>query len=487
MNNFIRKRLHPLWIVFEIFKTVKDIFIPAVIFFIINLQSEAIWVKIGLIAIIIFFVFNIVETFFEWKNYTYLLSDHHIEIVEGRFVTKKRYTAFNRIQGYEQHTTFFHRLFGLTALVIKTGTSGEDAIIKLEMIRHEEAEKIVAILKEYENINRSNVISMNTEQDVTKHYEISFIEIVFISITSLYFLAVIPIVLSIYSKLTEFITLNNWLLNIYDYLRQSYLYLVVSSLIILTILLVGGMLLTYIRLGKYTVSSDSNNIYISKGILNTTNYTIPREKINGIVIKKTFPRRIFNIVRVEIVSLGDSLEEENIETDTLFPFISQRRIESLLNEMIPEYEGKKTMQSLPKEAYFVNLIQPSYSLVIVTFFVFFFWPEYWLIPLAFFLWLVFYRILKTKWTKFHRDEEQIQLQSGVMTTELFITNCEKIDEFTIEQSWLEQKLHLATIEVSIRAKPVYSMRLEHIQFDDANDCFEWYQRKIITNINRIAK
>src|SRR5690606_36851908 len=147
--------------------------------------------------------------------------------------------------------------------------------------------------------------------------------------------------------------------------------------------------------GKYIVSSDHHNIYISKGILNTTNYTIPRNKINGLVIKKTFPRRLFHIVRVELVSLGDSLSEENVDTDTLFPFISEKRLKNLLNEVIPEYRIAENLHSLPKEAYFVNLIQPSYSLVIVTFFVFFFWPEYWFIPLAFFLWLVFYRILKT--------------------------------------------------------------------------------------------
>lgn len=487
MNKLIRKRLHPLWIAFEILNTLREIIVPAVIFFLINLSSESIWVKFGLIAIIIYLIYKIIVTFFEWKNYTYLLASDHIEIVEGRFITKKRYISFNRIQGYEQHTSFFHRLFRLTAVIIKTGSSGEDAVVKLEMIGKHEAEKIVHILKQYENMNTSTEISSTDEPNINKHYEISWKEIVLISISSLYFLAVIPVILSFYSKIAEFFTMNEWLLNIYEELRQSFFHIIVTSIILLIILIIAGILLTYIRLGKYIVSSDHHNIYISKGILNTTNYTIPRNKINGLVIKKAFPRRLFHIVRVELVSLGDSFSEENVDTDTLFPFISEKRLKNLLNEVIPEYRIAENLHSLPKEAYFVNLIQPSYSLVIVTFFVFFFWPEYWFIPLAFFLWLVFYRILKTKLTKFYRDEEQILLQSGVMTTEIFITNCERIDEFTIEQSWLERILHLATLDVSIRAKPIYSMKVEHLQLEDANDCLEWYQNKIIENSKRMTE
>lgn len=474
-----RKRQHPLWILYEIGLSLKEVIFPIIIVFVFNFRNEALWVQLGSIALILYIVYRMIAIIFQWKNNTYLFTDKNIEVFEGRFVARKRYVALNRIQSYQQHTSFFHRLFRLTSISIITGTSSDNASIKLQMISHKEAENIMERLQAMKEDTASVTVTSESPQmeKRTVHYRMSFQEIIIISLSSLYFLAIFPILLSIYFKVDELFSLETFAMKVFDFLAQSWLMIAIVSIIVLFIAVCSGIIITYLRFGNYEVSSDQHLIYISKGVLHKTNYTIPRDKINGLRIEKNFPRRLFNICKIQIISLGDLFDGSEMETDTLFPFISEERLTQLLPEIIPEFAIQEEMKSLPKEALFVNLIQPSYTLVIVTFLVFFFWPEYWFIPLALFILIVFVRILKTHQTKYVKTDKFLQFQSGALSTELFITRRDKIDELEIDQSWIEQKLGLASISSTSRAKPIYVSRIEHIHEEAAYEYYHWFKEE----------
>lgn len=477
-----RKRQHPLWIIFEMGMSIREVIFPVLIFFIFNARNEALWVKLGSIALILYIIYRIVAIIFQWKNHTYLFTDNNIEVVEGRFVVNKRYIALNRIQSYQQHTSFFHRLFKLTSLTILTGSSADNATIKLPMISIVEAEKIKELLKEYELRKQATAVSIDKKErslpdNRKKHYRISFKEIIIISLTSLYFLAIFPILLSIYFKIDEIFSLDSFTNKAFAFLTQSWITIAIITIIAIGLAVISGIIITYLRYGNYEVFSDERQIYISKGVLNKTNYTIPRDKINGVTIERSFTRRFFRIVSVRFVTLGDLFDEVELETDVLFPFINDKKVKKLLPEIIPQFNIQEEMKSLPKKSLFVNLIQPSYLLVIVTFLVFFFWPEYWFIPLVLFVLIVLIRIVKTYQTKYIQMDQFIQFQTGAFSTELFNTRREKIDEIEIEQSWIEQKLQLATVTITSRAKPIYVSRIEHIPQQSAFGYYHWYKEE----------
>lgn len=475
-----RKRQHPLWIIYKLGLSIKEVIAPVIIFFVINLKNEALWVKLGSIALIIYILYRMIAIMFEWKNHTYLFTNKNIEVFEGRFIAKKRYVALNRIQSYQQHTSFFHRLFHLTSLSIITGTSSDNAAIKLQMISQREAENIIEQLQRFkqETAFITNEDSKNLQIDKRKvHYRMSFQEIFLISLSSLYFLAIFPILLSIYFKIDELFSLDTFTTKMYDFLTQSWLMIMIVSIIIIIISVCSGIIITYLRFGNYEIASDQQIIYISKGVLHKTNYTIPRDKINGLRIEKSFPRRLFNICKVQIISLGDLFDEVEMETDILFPFIGEDRLKQLLPEIVPQFMREEDMNGLPKQALFMNLIQPSYTLVIVTFLIFFFWPEYWFIPVVLLIFTITVRIVKTYQTKFVRTNKLIQLQTGALSTELFITRREKIDELEIEQTWLEQRLRLATVSITSRAKPIYVSRIEHIPQKSAFAYYYWFKEE----------
>lgn len=483
MNNLFEqepKRQHPLNILFNIIKSIREIIVPIVIFIVLNLNDfSSITMLFGLAALIIYLIYRLIVNIFIWKNNTYLFTEDNIELVEGRFISNKRTVALHRIQSYQQQTTFFHKLFRLTSFTIVTGTDN----IKLDMITKEELERITNILKNVQPAEQEQ-LETNTDDHLTrtpvkKHYDITFNEIIIISLTSLYFLAIIPILLTIYSQLGNVIDVEKYATDFYNFATQS---LIIAIVIVIFIFLISfgvGLITMFLRLGKYQVSSDSKQIYISRGILNTTNYTIPREKINGILIQKPFTKRLFRLVKVKFVSLGDIFEEVQTETDVLFPFIANKRLKKLLPEIVQDYPVKRAVHRLPKKAIIASLINPFIFYAIVTSIVFYFWPTFWYIPVIIFILTVIITITEVLQSHFISDETFIQFQTGALSPEIFVTRLLKIDEVNVTQTWIQRKLGLATISISTREKPHHVATMKNIQERIAFDYYNWYASGIL--------
>lgn len=211
-----------------------------------------------------------------------------------------------------------------------------------------------------------------------------------------------------------------------------------------------------------------------KGRANKMTKAEQLENVYGIIIEKNLIQRLFGMVRIKLIYMKDEAE---LYPDLLFPTIKETRAKQILQKTVPTFKLQEELHSLPKQALFMNLIQPSYFLVIVTFFVFFFWPEYWLIPFIFFLFTVGIRITKTYQTKYRKTDEMIQFQTGVLSIKTFITTRGKINEFEVYQSWLQKNLGVATIHITIGAstKSTHLLRMEHLPVETAIKYVDWFK------------
>src|SRR5690625_5755451 len=92
------------------------------------------------------------------------------------FRSKKRYITLNKIQSIQEDKTLLHRMFGLTSLTIVTGTTGDNASVKLDALIPEDAEELNELLKrEVEtNIVNDNEHTLKEDQKTTHHYSMSF-------------------------------------------------------------------------------------------------------------------------------------------------------------------------------------------------------------------------------------------------------------------------------------------------------------------------
>lgn len=465
-----KQRQHPLWMIYALALSVKDIILPLILYFIINDGNSSPFGKIVSILLVVYILYKVLTIPFQWKNNTYLFTDKHIEVNTGRLIAHKRYVQLDKVQSYQEHTSFFHRLFHLTSLNIILSASSEEAI-RLEAIKKDEAERIIAQLQGHTMKNSAEP----DEAEVKKtYYKMSKREIVLISFTSLYILAVFPILLSIYFKMDEIFSLQaytNYLLHLF---QNTPIFIAIGLIGLLVFGIIAGYFISYIRFGNYTVAADERHIYIQKGVFSKTAYTIDRHKINAVRMEKPFSKRMFNLATFRFVTLGDLLDETKLETDVLFPYINEKRGKKLLEEILPSFPLQSEKKSLPKAALFVKLIQPNYTLIILTFLIFYFWPEMWMLPAGSFIYLVIYRTVYFTSVKYIQREHWLEISTGVFTRKTFLTSHEKIDQLRMSQSYLQKKLGLASITITTRGKPIFQIDLQDILISDAQYIFHWY-------------
>lgn len=399
------------------------------------------------------------------KTWRYQIHQDYIQTRHGFFHTSQTIIPMSRVEYVDTNDGPILRKFGLANMTIGTRTSSVNipAILKSEAIR------IRTLIRN----NDSKNILENEGTKPTMHYNMSWKEIIFVSITSLYIVAVFPMIALAFLKLVDILSLEFYTDRVTEILTEPWLLLAIGLGGMTMIAIASSIAFVYFTYGKYQVSSDKAHIYISKGSSNKIHITIPRTSINGILIEKPMTRRLFRIVKIKLIYLH---EHTGGEKHALFPFIQERRGIQLLEDILPEYEVHPPSSSLPNEAYFVALIQPSYLLVIVTFHIMFFSPEYWFIPIVYALFLVVKRIVKTKQQRYGWTDELVSMQTGSFSTEIIMTKREKIDALDIDQSWLQGQLGLASITITSRAKPIQVTVMDHVAEDVATNFYNWYIR-----------
>src|SRR5699024_3333262 len=82
-----------------------------------------------------------------------------------------------------------------------------------------------------------------------------------------------------------------------------------------------------------------------------------------------------------IITLGDLFDNEETQTDVLFPFINLTLASRLIEEILPDYKIKKSMNQLPKKSMLLTLIKPSYFFLILVVLTYYFYVDFCFIPL----------------------------------------------------------------------------------------------------------
>src|SRR5699024_12266185 len=113
-----KRRQHPLWMIYALALSVKDIIVPLILYFIINDGGASPFGKIVSILLIAYILYKIITIPLQWKNNTYLFTDTHIEVKTGRLLVNKCYVQLYNVQIYKEDASFFLWLFILTTLYV---------------------------------------------------------------------------------------------------------------------------------------------------------------------------------------------------------------------------------------------------------------------------------------------------------------------------------------------------------------------------------
>lgn len=493
------KRYHPLTILFDLIIQVKHLFFPALILFVFNYDSTNAFITYGRIVFYIYVGGMLVYLLLKWVSYKYRLDETAFHLYAGIFTKTKQTIPFAKIQNVNRHTTLLHRIFKVTSIRFETGMVGDDSRVEFAVISLNEADRLEAYTKQEMRLEKEpEAEAEGKEGDATSsgeigtpyatperiiHFTPTKKEIIKASFTSLSFLGMITLLIWAYFKLTEYIDVEEQVVGIYSLITSSWIWITLTAVGLLVLSIVFGMVTTYIRYGKYEISSDHERIYIAKGVIEETAFSIAKERVQAIKIKQSLLKRMLGLAEVKLTVVGGDSDSDKDKQDvsSLYPFLPVKRAYEMISEILPAYEVTEEMTSLPQKSLWVRLVRSSWIWIIGTGALSYFKPNmwgweqaWWVISIALTLIILAFEVIEFYNTRYTLNDHFIQFQTGSLTTTLFVSKREKIIEVNVKRGILQKRLGLASIKTVNRAKPVSHKGVTDVPIELAEGFYQWY-------------
>lgn len=481
----ICRRYHPFVIAMDLWSFVKNSFF-LIFIFILSFSNDSTLYTYGRILLLLLFTLAIINILLDWFVNKYETHDDTFHIYKGIFSKSESVIPFSRIQNIQRQTSFFQRLFKLTSLTLETGAN---TTVEFKVVSNLEASRIEELLEQFETSTEEPPEIEDIDQPnrnisgQTLHFTPTKKDLLKASFTSFSFLLIIPIFGSIYSKITNFDGVEEFAEGFLSRFLTSTLVIVIVVILLFIISIIAGIIRTFLKYGKYEIASDEERIFIKKGVLTESFFTISKEKVQAIEITQSTIKRILGLAEIKLISAG-SVGDGELATNSLYPFLPIKRAYEMIHELLPDYVITESMRKLPKKSFWIRLLKPSWFWLIVTIALYYFKPTpfdfeqtWWIGSAALLVLIISLRLLDYFNTRFAMNDNFIQFKSGSFQTTVFISKREKIIEVNVTRSKLQQLLGLASIGTVNRAKPVHHSGVDDIPVQMADHFYTWYAKR----------
>lgn len=81
----------------------------------------------------------------------------------------------------------------------------------------------------------------------------------------------------------------------------------IAGLMILVLLIISialGIVRTFVKYGNFQITSDAKRIYISKGMMEQTSFSILKERVQAVKITQSPMKRLLGLAEVELTTAG---------------------------------------------------------------------------------------------------------------------------------------------------------------------------------------
>ena len=482
-------RYHLLTIVFKIYQLIKNSFVLILLLFILRGNSEFWLLELGRYAVIIYIPLRILYIIVAWFVEKYEWQDQTFNIYKGVFVRNTRTIPFSRIQNMTRNTTLFHKLFGVTSLTFETSASGEDESIYFPVLSKERANELIELVQLDKRVEQATEEQSDDSQSVTGKFSTQSKRITYFkpvrkdlwkaSFTSLSFLAIFPIAYGLYEYVQPFLS-DIRILDSFQVILDSVWLFVIVVIVILIVSISFGIARTFLRYGKYEISADNNYIYIDRGVLEESYFSINKKRVQGLEIEQNFLKRLFGLAEVKLISSANPNQEDgSINVNSLYPFLPIQEAYALIEKLLPQYKLTAKLERLPLRSLWVKLLRPSWLWITATILLAIFKPNFlgiawWVLVIMLLVLTIIQRVLDYIHTRYAISEDQAQWWHGGLTSRMFITKRKNMIEMTYSQSILQKIFQVASIQVKNRSILPRVETINDIPVNDARKSKAWY-------------
>lgn len=480
----MRFKRYSLWMIaFDTWKLGKSAIFFLVYFFLIKGGSDSFFFVYGRPAVLVLLGLSFIRIVLKWFTKKYCLGDQAFHLHEGIFTKSKRTIPFIKIENINEHTSFFHRITRTTSIVFETGMTGDEAAVEFDIVSRTQAN----VLKEYVSIK-----SETTETEVVDaakgkepsdrvvHFRAQKNDLLKASFTSLSFLFFLPLIASFYSKLDDIFGVEKDAEGLVAFLLQSGWLIAMLVFLIILISIGFGITRTFLKYGGFEIASDAERIYIQKGVLDATKFTISKHRVQAIAIHQTMLKRLLGLAEVKLTSVGEARSDDvKLESNSLYPFLPVHQAYELIEELLPAYQVTEKMNHLPRTSLWIRLIRPSFLWILGTGVMWYFKPDslhvpWWVLSLLLFLIVSVIRYFDYRNTKYTLNESFVQFKTGGLSTSLFVTKRSKVIEISVKRGIVQKQFGLSSVDMVNRSKPVHHSGMKDVPHELAGSFYQWY-------------
>lgn len=392
------QKLHPISYLSGVIEAIKQNFVLIIIFLVFNLDSfdftnpkSYIYPGIILTIFIITFIYHALVVY---KTKYWIENDHFI--MDYGIITKKRKELnIRRIQTIDTSQGVIHQIIGGVKLQIKTPSDG----VELDTVSKVQSEHIRNTIKQLQN-DEQHEMTQNVEQvlqeeqeDIntsTPHkvlYKLSVQQLLLMAMTSGAIgiaLATLTPIIGSFSEVIPWKLLSEKVANISQAIFVIVLLIAALTLIISYII---GTLIVFIRYYNYTLSAHNDQLTIKYGLLNVKNITVPTNRVQAILEKQSFVRKLFGMTSITFITTSDNKAENDDTTMAdgnvlILPFIKLDVAYSMLQDLVPSFEFKSASPIMPKRAFHRYFIKEIVMLLMIGAVISYFWTTWIMIPIC---------------------------------------------------------------------------------------------------------
>ncbi|MDG0843916.1 PH domain-containing protein [Staphylococcus equorum] len=420
------QKLHPISYLTGIIEAIKQNIFLIIIFLVFNIQDfdfTSITSYIFPAIVFAFFLFSFVAQVLKVYNTTYWIENDHFVLATGIFTKERKELNIRRIQTLDTSQGIINQIVGGVKLQIKTPSDGID----LDTVSKKQSELIQRTIKE----KQQELTSQNEERDLTRTpsqedkediqeqvsqpvrlYKLNFKELLFMALTSgaigVAFAAISPII-GAFSEVIPW----EWLTG--EFARISQAIFVIMLIMIAAIVIASyilGTLIVIIKNYNYTVTQNENQLNIRYGLFNVKSITVPTDRVQAVVEKQSFLRKLFGFTSIHFVITSDmnGNDKDDISLDgnvMILPFIKRKKAFEIIKSLIPSMTFEDAEQGMPWRGFHRHFWRETVVLLVIATIVTYFWtPWSFLIATVMILLLIIhsYIVIKSSGLKVQNDE-----------------------------------------------------------------------------------
>ncbi|WP_246945327.1 PH domain-containing protein [Bacillus pinisoli] len=464
-----KKRLHPIAVLLRFIRSLRELAVPLIVFLFVGGGGDGFFGSIYLVGMFVIIVGMLIYGILSWLRFSYRVENEELRIEFGVIVRKKRYIPLERIQSIDITSGVIQRLFGLVKLQVETAGGGDEAEAVLSAVTKEDAEELKIALSKR---------SLEEEAGSDEKYEqitLSPKDILIMATTSGGIGVVLSALFAFFTQLDDMIP--------YDYVYgfaknivgSSFILIAVGISMIILFAWVFSIASALIKFGNYKLVKKGENLFITRGLLEKREMTIPIKRVQAVRIQENMIRQLIGYASIYIEVAGGAMDKKEDLSTYLLPLIHKKDVRYILERFTPDFIVEEAVNPLPKRAkkrYILRLLIPALIVSVAVCFLLNPWGylSLMILPISVLLGIQMYK--EAGWVLL---DHRLLLQYRFINRHTVYAKKNRIQAFHLVHSFFQKKNRLASIVISTQSKLAGKhFKVVDVAEEDANQLYQWY-------------